>query len=64
MCNGGIKKSQVRRASWTMVSVTLFALLVLVAAADCCYLFPSGMHNILSRFTLTSRYTTLCIQLH
>lgn len=44
MCDGGSKEGQVRRACRTMVSVTLLPLLVLVAAADCCYLFPSGKH--------------------
>ncbi|KAH9637667.1 hypothetical protein HF086_009335 [Spodoptera exigua] len=43
MCDGGSKEGQVRRACRTMVSVTLLPLLVLVAAADCCYLFPSDV---------------------
>lgn len=42
MCDGGSKKGKVWRFNRTMVSATLPALLVLVVAADCCYLFPSG----------------------
>ncbi|XP_047025753.1 agrin-like [Helicoverpa zea] len=43
MCDGGSKSGQVRRASRTMVSATLLALLVLAAAAEACYLFPSDV---------------------